>query len=208
MQTTSDTPNPLIFKQSPTPPPKTSETLKTTLISQKDLTFSSKLKDQLYSKLLLIQSEILGEYIISAIQNVKSNESNTIVDQMASFIEELKDFIDDRLIDTTSQLEMTNRHIYHLYKSLKVLIENVSSLKIKNEELKQELMIFQSYFESKSTSKLEQKTFENRSKNNYSNMTFKNDLSSKSNENFLFDNITSNENEFDQIFESKTGNYY
>lgn len=68
---------------------------------------------------------------------------------MASFIDELKDFIDDRLIDTTSQLEMSNRHIYHLYKSVNYLIKEVSSLKIQNEELKQELFILNSRLKSK-----------------------------------------------------------
>lgn len=205
MQTKSMTQNQLMTKHSSTPPLKKSENLNTTLISQRDLTYSKQHKDQLYSNLLLIPSEKLSEYISSDILNINTNETNTLVDQMASFIEELKDFIDDRLIDTTSQLEMTNRHIYHLYKGLKYLIKEFSSLKIKNEELKQELLIIQSYVQSKSTSNHEQKTLKHHPKNVSCNISLKNDLSSKSNENFVVENSTSEENEYDRIFESKKG---
>lgn len=100
-------------------------------------------------ELLLIPSDKLADYITRSISKLKSEENNAVVDQMASFIDELKDFIDDRLIDTTSQLEMSNRHIYHLYKSVNYLIKEVSSLKIQNEELKQELFILNSRLKSK-----------------------------------------------------------
>lgn len=100
-------------------------------------------------ELLLIPSDKLAEYISRSICKYQTNENNSVVDQMASFIDELKDFIDDRLIDTTSQLEMSNRHVYHLYKSVNYLIKEVSSLKIQNEELKQELFIMNSKLKAK-----------------------------------------------------------
>ncbi len=72
----------------------------------------------------------------------KVDKSNSVlVDQMASFIDELKDFIDDRLIDTTSQLEMANQRISGLYYNLNYLTREFVELKIQNEELKNELQI-------------------------------------------------------------------
>lgn len=109
----------------------------------------------LRKEILLIPSDKLDDLISKSINKaMKSNEmdaaaatatSGQIVDQMASFIDELKDFIDDRLIDTTSQLELSNRHMYHLYKSVNYLIKEVSHLKLQNEELKQELFILNSH---------------------------------------------------------------
>ncbi|RNA38619.1 hypothetical protein BpHYR1_012063 [Brachionus plicatilis] len=59
-----------------------------------------------------------------------------LVDQMASFIEELKDFIDDRLIDTTSQLEMANKKIGDLCQGINYLTNELVCLKYQNQELK------------------------------------------------------------------------
>lgn len=59
-----------------------------------------------------------------------------LVDQMASFIEELKDFIDDRLIDTTSQLEIANKKIGDLYQGINYLTNELVYLKYQNQELK------------------------------------------------------------------------
>jgi len=69
------------------------------------------------------------------------DSNSVLVDQMASFIDELKDFIDDRLIDTTSQLEMANQRISGLYYNLNYLTREFVELKIQNEELKNELQL-------------------------------------------------------------------
>ncbi len=63
-----------------------------------------------------------------------------LVEKMASFIDELKDFIDDRLIDTTSQLELANQRISGLYFNLNYLTSELINLKKQNEELKKELI--------------------------------------------------------------------
>lgn len=70
--------------------------------------------------------------------NSQSSLSNKpdLVDQMASFIEELKDFIDDRLIDTTSQLEIANKKIGDLYQGINYLTNELVYLKYQNQELK------------------------------------------------------------------------
>ena len=62
-----------------------------------------------------------------------------IVDQMASFIDELKDFIEDKLIDTTSQLELANQRISGLYECFHFVASEFSLLKFQNEELLKEL---------------------------------------------------------------------
>ncbi|CAF0852811.1 unnamed protein product [Brachionus calyciflorus] len=67
--------------------------------------------------------------------SLTTNKSD-LVDQMASFIEELKDFIDDRLIDTTSQLEMANKKIGDLYNGINYLTHELVYLKYQNQELK------------------------------------------------------------------------
>jgi len=58
---------------------------------------------------------------------------------MASFIEELKDFVDDRLNDTTSQLEMANQRITGLYECFNFVAGEFSLLKFQNDELLKEL---------------------------------------------------------------------
>lgn len=92
-------------------------------------------------KELNILSDKMTDYLNQSVLNMKSEETNKVVDQLASFIEELKDYIEDILIDTTSQLEISNNHIYELFKSLNYLIKEVSALKIQNEDLKKYLLI-------------------------------------------------------------------
>ena len=58
---------------------------------------------------------------------------------MASFIDELKDFVDDRLNDTTSQLEMANKRITGLYECFNFVASEFSLLKFQNDELLKEL---------------------------------------------------------------------
>ena len=80
-----------------------------------------------------------------------TEETNTVlIDQMASFIDELKDFIDDRLIDTTSQLEMANQRISGLYFNLNYLTKEFIDLKTTNEQLKAELLYNNKQTQSKS----------------------------------------------------------
>lgn len=74
----------------------------------------------------------------------KIDHNTVLVDQMASFIDELKDFIDDRLIDTTSQLEIANQRISGLYYNLNYLTKEFIELKNQNEELKIEIQSHQS----------------------------------------------------------------
>lgn len=69
-------------------------------------------------------------------------QQNGVVDQMASFIEELKDFIEDRLIDTTCQLELSNQRTSDLFMSLNMLIGEIAFLKYQNYELKNNLNSF------------------------------------------------------------------
>jgi hypothetical protein len=68
------------------------------------------------------------------------NDNNLLIDQIASFIDELKDFIDDRLVDTNSQLELANQHIVKLYKNIGCLTDELMHLKIQNENFKRELI--------------------------------------------------------------------
>jgi hypothetical protein len=68
--------------------------------------------------------------------------ANTIVEQVASFIDELKDFIDDRLVDTTCQLELSNQRIGDLHMSLNFLIGEITYLKYQNQELKNDMHSF------------------------------------------------------------------
>ena len=70
------------------------------------------------------------------------NGATKIVDQMASFIDELKDFIDDKLIDTTSQLELANQRISSLYDCFHFVAGEFSLLKFHNDELLKELKHF------------------------------------------------------------------
>lgn len=65
---------------------------------------------------------------------------------MASFIDELKDFVDDRLNDTTSQLEMANQRITGLYECFNFVASEFSLLKFQNDELLKELkQYYQTY---------------------------------------------------------------
>ena len=66
-------------------------------------------------------------------------ESSKIIDSMANFIDELKDFVDDRLNDTTSQLEMANQRITGLYECFNFVAGEFSLLKFQNDELLKEL---------------------------------------------------------------------
>lgn len=76
----------------------------------------------------------------TSFSTASSSNNNILIDQMASFIEELKDFIDDRLIDTTSQLEIANKRINDLYNGISYLTHELISLKYQNQELKQEIL--------------------------------------------------------------------
>lgn len=78
----------------------------------------------------------------SSKQQIISNQEyeGGLVEKMASFIDELKDFIDDRLIDTTSQLELANQRISGLYFNLNYLTSELINLKKQNEELKKEVV--------------------------------------------------------------------
>lgn len=85
----------------------------------------------------------ISQMIVSIENEQKKNSSqcsisnkSDLVDQMASFIEELKDFIDDRLIDTTSQLEIANKKIGDLYEGINYLTNELVYLKYQNQELK------------------------------------------------------------------------
>jgi hypothetical protein len=65
--------------------------------------------------------------------------ANVVVEQVASFIEELKDFIDDRLVDTACQLELSNQRVGDLHMSLNFLIGEITYLKYQNQELKSDM---------------------------------------------------------------------
>ena len=71
---------------------------------------------------------------------------------MASFIDELKDFVDDRLNDTTSQLEMANQRITGLYECFNFVASEFSLLKFQNDELLKEL---KQYYQTYGVNKLD-----------------------------------------------------
>lgn len=142
-----------------------------------------------FKELLFVPPNKLAEHISKSIVKFKSEEINIVVDQMASFIDELKDFIDDRLIDTTSQLEMSNCHIYNLYKRINYLIDQLSSLKIQNEELKQELVTIQDQIKS---DKLEERQAQQ--KNLIDNITSISCQASLKNDKLINKTVTSNTN--------------
>jgi hypothetical protein len=73
---------------------------------------------------------------------VTPSHLNTLSDQVASYIEELKDFIDERLIDTACQLEMANQRTSDLHMTINYLISEMSCLKYQNQELKNGLNSF------------------------------------------------------------------
>ena len=75
---------------------------------------------------------------------------------MASFIDELKDFVDDRLNDTTSQLEMANQRITGLYECFNFVASEFSLLKFQNDELLKELkQYYQTYGVNKSSNSVD-----------------------------------------------------
>jgi hypothetical protein len=89
-------------------------------------------------------TEATNKATVEAAQTATNNAltASTIVEQVASFIEELKDFIDDRLVDTTCQLELSNQRIGDLHMSLNFLIGEITYLKYQNQELKNDMNSF------------------------------------------------------------------
>ena len=97
--------------------------------------------EEYFNKMAQKSSEAIAKEFEAQIA-AASTANSGVVDQVAEFIEELKDFIDDRLVDTTCQLELSNQRIGDLHMSLNYLIGEITYLKFQNQELKNEMHSF------------------------------------------------------------------
>ena len=110
--------------------------------NKKQIPIKNAKKNNVYAKLGTADNLKSNSTLSTPSNDLNDESSSKIVDQMASFIDELKDFIDDKLIDTTSQLEVANQRINGLYEFFDFIAGEFEYLKFQNQELKNELFSY------------------------------------------------------------------